>query len=267
MLKKKVFLFMVIIGVLSFSFAQEEAEQFSIGTKKVIHSSVLNEDRNVYIFLPDGYSRSEESYPVLYMLYSVAPDFHFNTGVVAGLSRMRMIPKMITVAFDLGDGKRDLTPTPSADYGPTSGGADDFLKFIKDELIPFIEKNYRTAPQRLFWSHSIGGLFGVYALLEEPDVFHSVLVSSPWMVYDGNQKYILKNTESFLRKRKEQTNFLYICVGNERNLIPEIEAFLGILEKNKPEGLTWKYVKMPEENHMSILARSLIEGLRAFASK
>lgn len=267
MLKKKTYLFMFIACFAISAVAQEQAEHFSIGKKEVIHSSILNEDRNVYIFLPDGYSRSEDKYPVLYMLYSVAPDFHFNTGVMAGLSRMRMIPKMITVAFDLGDGKRDLTPTPSADYGPTSGGSDNFLKFIKDELIPFIEKDYRVAPERLFWSHSIGGLFGVYVLLKEPGVFHSVLVSSPWMVYDGNQKYILKNTESFLRKRKEQTNFLYVCVGNERNLIPEIEAFLGILDKNQPEGLKWKYVKMPEENHMSILARSLIEGLRAFASK
>ncbi len=258
---------MVIAGFALSAFAQEQTEQFSIGTKEVIHSSVLNEERNVYIFLPEGYSRSEDRYPVLYMLYSDASDFHFNTGVVAGLSRMRMIPRMITVAFDLGDARRDLTPTKSADYGPTSGGADNLLKYIKDELIPFIEKNYRTASQRLFWSHSIGGLLGIYVLLKEPDVFHSMLVSSPWMVYDGNQKYILKNTESFLRKRKGQTNFLYVCVGNERNLIPEIEAFLGILEKNKPEGLTWKYIKMPEENHMSILARSLIEGLRAFASK
>ncbi|MDH5706060.1 MAG: alpha/beta hydrolase-fold protein [Candidatus Aminicenantes bacterium] len=266
MLKKRAFLFMVIIGIASFAFAQEQAEQFSIGKKEVVHSAILDEDRNVYIFLPDGYSRSEEIYPVLYMLYSEAPDFHFNTGVVAGLSRMRMIPKMITVAFDLGDGRGDLTPTKSADYGPTSGGADNFLKFIKDELIPFIEKNYRTAPQRLFWSHSIGGLFGVFVLLKEPGVFHSVLVSSPWMVYDRDQRYILKNTESFLRKRSKQTNFLYICVGDEQNLIPEIEEFLRILEKNKLEGLTWKYVKMPDENHMSILARSLTESLRAFAS-
>jgi hypothetical protein len=86
------------------------------------------------------------------------------------------------------------------------------------------------------------------------------------MVYDGDKKYILKNTESFSKKRNKQVNFLYICVGDEPNLIPEIEEFLRLLEKNKPEGLKWKYVKMPGENHMSILARSLTEGLRAFAS-
>jgi predicted alpha/beta superfamily hydrolase len=266
MFRKSVYLFLILTGIVSNFFAQEPAERVNIGTQETFHSEVLGEDRNVHVLLPYGYSHSVEDYPVLYILYSVAPDFHYNTGIVAGLSRMRLIPEMITVAVDLGDSRRDLTPTRSDDYGPTSGGAGNFLKFMKAELIPFIEKNYRTAPQRLFWSHSIGGLFGLYALLKEPDVFQSVLVSSPWMVYDRDQKYILKNTETWLKKRNKQSNYLYICVGNEPNLIPEIEEFLGILEKSKPAGLTWKYTKMPEENHMSILARSLTEGLRAFGS-
>jgi predicted alpha/beta superfamily hydrolase len=249
------------------AFAQEQAERVSIGTKEVVHSAVLNEDRNVHIFLPDGYSQSKNRYPVLYTLYSVAPDYHFFTGVVAGLSRLRLVPPMITVASDLGDGMRDLTPTKSPDYGPTSGGAANFLKYINEELIPFVEKNYRTSQERLFWSHSIGGLFGLYALLKEPDVFSSVLVSSPFLVYDRGEGYILKNTMGFLKTRKGQENFLYVCVGNEPRLVSEIEVFLNILEKAKPQGLKWRYVKMPEESHMSILARSLTEGLRAFGSK
>jgi len=272
-MKKRIFRALTVLLILFFLImnqgliqAQEESDDIVIGKSLIFHSNVLDEDRNVHVCLPDGYSSSDRNYPVFYMLYNGAPDFHFNSGVVAGLSRMRIIPRMILVAVDLGDARRDLTPTESDDYGPTSGGADNFLKFMKDELIPFIAKNYRTAPQRLFWSHSIGGLFGLYALLKEPDVFQSVLVSSPWMVYDQDQKYILKNTEAYLKKRNKQNNFLYICVGNEPTLIPEIEEFLRILEKAKPEGLTWKYMKMPEENHETILARSLIESLRAFGS-
>jgi predicted alpha/beta superfamily hydrolase len=249
------------------AFAQEQGEKVLIGETKVVHSSVLNEDRNVHVFLPEGYSQSTKLYPVLYALYSEAPDYHFNTGVVAGLSRLRLVPPMITVAFDLGDGMRDLTPTKSPDYGPTSGGASNFLKYIKDELIPFVEKNYRTSSERLFWSHSIGGLFGLYALLKEPDVFQSMLVSSPYFVYDRGERYIIKNTKTFLENRNGQENFLYICVGNEPQLVPEIEAFLKILDEAKPQGLRWKYVKMPEESHMSILARSLTECLRAYGSK
>ncbi len=267
MSKKSSFLFLFIGALALPGFSQEQAEKVSIGTKAVVHSAVLNEDRSVYVFLPEGYSRSQNRYPVLYMLYSEAPDYHFNTGVVTGMSRLRLIPPMITVAFDLGDGMRDLTPTKSPDYGPTSGGAAKFLNYVKAELIPSIEKNYRTSPERLFWSHSIGGLFGLYALLKEPDVFSSVLVSSPYFVYDGGERYIIKSTKNFLEKRKGQQNFLYICVGNEPRLMSEIEAFLKILEEAKPQGLTWKSVKMPEESHVSIMARSLTECLRAYGSK
>jgi predicted alpha/beta superfamily hydrolase len=267
MIRRGIFLLLAMAVVGLSGFAQEQAEKVSIGTKTVVHSSVLNENRDVYIFLPEGYSQSTNRYPVLYTLYSEAPDYHFSTGVVAGLSRLRLIPPMITVAFDLGDSMRDLTPTKSPDYGPTSGGAANFLKFIKDELIPSIEKNYRTAPVRLFWSHSIGGLFGLYALLKEPDVFQSMLVSSPYFVYDGGERYIIRSAKNFLESRNGQDNFLYICAGNEPRLVSEIETFLRVLEETKPHGLIWKYVKMPEESHMSILARSLTEGLRAYGSK
>jgi predicted alpha/beta superfamily hydrolase len=263
MLNKRFFLFMIIAALSFPAFAQEQAEQLSIGKNETFRSEILNEERNVHIFLPAGYSRSGERFPVLYTFYMDASDFHFNTGLVAGMSRMRIIPGMITVSVDLGDARRDLTPTSSEDYGPTSGGADVFLDFMKKELVPFVEKNYRTAPRRMFWSHSIGGLFGLYALLREPDLFQSVLVSSPWMVYDRDQRYILKNAESFFEGRNGQTNFLYICVGDEKNLIPEIEQFISILEKKKPEGLTWEFLKMPKEDHQTILVRSLIEGLRA----
>ena len=258
---------MVVMGLLSPVLAQQRAERFEPVTKELLHSQVLNEDRNVYISLPEGYSQNTGKYPVLYMLYSEASHFHFNAGVVTELSRMQLIPNMAVVAVDLGDGKRDLTPTPSPDYGPTSGGAANFLKFLKDELIPFVDENYRTNSERLYWSHSIGGLFGLYALLKEPGVFQSVLISSPFFVYDRDKRYIIKNTKAFLQDRKGRESFLYICVGDEPRLISEIEAFLNILNEVRPIGLTWKIEKMPQENHMSIMALSLKAGLRAYGSK
>ena len=48
----------------------------------------------------------------------------------------------------------------------------------------------------------------------------------------------------------------------EPNLIPEIKEFLNILDKIKPEGLIWEYVEMPQKNHMSILAKSLTDGIK-----
>lgn len=244
-------------------FAQDPGENLQIGVHKIVHSGILNEDRNVHVFLPKGYSDSRDRYPVLYTLYSNIRDFHFYTGIVNGLSRIRIIPELIVAAVDLGDGMRDLTPTKSPDYGPTSGGAANYLKFLKDELIPYIEDNYRTQSERLYWSHSIGGLFGLYAFMSEPDLFESCLVSSPFFVYDGDEKYLIKNTESFLENRNGMEGFIYICVGDESRLVTQIEEFLRILENRNVKGLKWLYDKMPGETHMSILARSLTEGLRA----
>ena len=85
MLRKAVFIFLVIATLALSGIAQDQAEKVSIGKKEVVHSSVLNEDRNVYVFLPEGYSRSADRYPVLYTLYSVAADYHFYTGVVLSL--------------------------------------------------------------------------------------------------------------------------------------------------------------------------------------
>ena len=94
-----------------------------------------------------------------------------------------------------------------------------------------------------------------------------MLVSIPYFIYVHGERTIIINTKSFLKRWKGKNNYLHICVGNEPRLTSEIETFLKILEEDKSGGLTWYYVKMPEENHMSILARSLTEGLRAFGRK
>ncbi|MCP4725357.1 MAG: alpha/beta hydrolase, partial [bacterium] len=244
--------------------SQNPGEKLEIGTHFTIRSDILDETRNVYIYLPEGYSESGERFDVLYTLYNGSTGFHYSTGVVNQLNNRRMIPKLIVVSVDLGDGRRDLTPTSAVStYGPTSGGAGNYLKFLKEELIPYIDGKYRTSSERLYYSHSIGGTLGIYSLLSEPGVFTTILASSPWFIYDLEEKYLLKNTEDFFKKRNSQKNFLYISVGNEPRLIPDIEEFISLLEKNKPAGLEWEYEEMSDEDHNSIMARSLTTGLRA----
>jgi len=246
------------------AYSQNPGEKLEIGTHITISSEILNETRNVYIYLPEGYSESGEKFDVLYTLYNGSTGFHYSTGVVNQLNDKRLIPKLIVVSVDLGDGRRDLTPTRAVStYGPTSGGAGNYLKFLKEELITYIDENYRTSSERLYYSHSIGGTLGIYSLLAEPEIFTTILASSPWFIYDLEEKYLLKNVEKFFGKRNSQKNFLYISVGNEPRLIPDIEEFTSLLDKNKPAGLEWEFEKMPDEDHNSIMARSLASGLRA----
>ena len=252
----------ILLGMQSVLFGFPREDAISIGKREKIHSKILKEEKNLSIFLPDGYSRSRESYPILFMFYNGEPGFHYASGIVRFLTGNTRVPRMIVVAVDV-DGRRDLTPTKSAAYGPTSGGADNFIKFLKEELVPYLAEKYRTEPYRIIWSHSIGGTLCIYALLSEPDLFQAVIVSSPWFIYDQDKRFLLKNTERFLGKRSGQKNFLFITAGNEPALLPSIQGFIKILEQNAPEGLTWKFSIQKEEDHRTIMLRCLPEGLRS----
>jgi predicted alpha/beta superfamily hydrolase len=179
------------------------------------------------------------------------------------LQKDHLIPEMMVVSVEV-DGMKDLTPTYSPDYGPTSGGAPQFVQFLKEELIPFVDGNFRTRPCRMIWSHSIGGVLCVYALLEAPDVFQVCLTSSPFFLYDREKRFFINKTASFLKGRTNEKNYLYVTVGNEPGLKPQIDEFISILKKNRPAGLIWEYTQMASETHRTIMDVSLAAGLKAF---
>ena len=84
----------------------------------------------------------------------------------------------------------DLTPIEGAllarPESPDVGGADDFQRFLGEELIPFIDANYPTlAGDRTYFGHSAGGAFGLYTMLTRRHLFGNYIVSSPAMTYNG----------------------------------------------------------------------------------
>ena len=97
---------------------------------------------------------------------------------------------MIIVAIVNVDRNRDYTPTyaPKQKGGlefPTSGKADKFLEFLKSELFPYVESNYRTQPYRIITGWSLGGLFTVFTYLEHPEYFSAYLAISPSLWWDN----------------------------------------------------------------------------------
>jgi len=222
-------------------------------------------EQTFHVYLPEGYQASAEAFPVLYLLYNGYDRFLSQTATLQRLYDRQAVPPMIVIALEV-DGRRDLTPTQAPAYSPTSGGAPDFIKVLKEKTVPYVEKAFRTKPPRIFWSHSIGGTFGLYALLSAPEIFNACLVSSPYFLYDGEARFLLQSASSFLKKRTAEKNYLYITVGDEPALIKEIEAFLDILKTENPPGLKWDFLPMPGETHESIQFRSLEAGLRALVS-
>lgn len=258
------FSFLMAVNVLcpAVSFSQDTPEAITIGKKLKFYSEVLKEERLLLLYLPSGYDQLEESYPVLYLLDG-GFNFHYTTGTVKFLARNSRIPDMIIVAIRNTKRTRDLTPPTQADSqeaSSSSGGADNFLAFLKDELIPHIDQTYRTQPYRLLVGHSFGGLFAVHALVKQPDVFNSYLAISPSLWW--NEQALVEEVKTFLKNNPDLMGDLYMTVGNEGGtMLGAALKLSGVLEEEAPKSFRWHFEPMEQETHSSIPHRSTYDGL------
>lgn len=237
--------------------AQEKGKPIILGTGFTIHSTVLNEDREIWIYRPVGYNQGEQKYPVMYLLDGDG-NFHHTTGIVEFLSRNNQMPQMLVVGVLNTDRTRDLTPetrTDSTNQFPSSGGADNFAKFLRKELIPYIEGNYRTQPYRVLVGHSFGGLFAVHAFLHHTDLFDAYVSISPSLWW--NDQAPLKQAAAFLPQNPGLKKFLHLSMGNEGgNMIASARGMADILAEKAPAGLHWSFHHLENESHGSIPHRS-----------
>jgi len=158
-----------------------------------LESLVLGESRPVQVALPEDYDVSDAHYPVLFVLDA---KWHFLAAVGAtrylaetSYISAHRIPRLIVVGIESIDRNHEFTPTSVVQqHGmsfPTSGGADAFLQFLRDELIPEIDLRYRTEPWRILAGWSLGGLFTFHAMLEHPGLFGAHLAISPSLWWDS----------------------------------------------------------------------------------
>ena len=246
--------------------APAQDEPISIGDRIKLHSEILNEDRTILVSLPPDYEQGRVRCPVVYLLDG---DAHFLQTVAATrfLAGQGRAPETIVVAIMNTDRARDLTPAPAVPDGefPTAGGADRFRRFLTTELRPYLEVRYRTEPYRILIGWSFGGLFAVHALLSEPGSFDAFITASPSLWWDNKAESAAaaKLFESGAELRK----FLYLSHGRENNGIPEsVQAFATVLGRKAPSSLRWKLDYLAGDNHGSVPARAITNGLESLFS-
>lgn len=256
--------FACLLMISSAVFAQPAAgtvDRFSL------KSTVLGEERVVLVRTPAGYETNKLHYPVLYMTDGNAHMGH-TASTIEFLTQNGRISDMIVVGVTNTDRTRDLTPVKSSNRNaagepqfPTSGGADNFLKFFETELIPQIEKEYRVQPYRILAGHSLGGLFTIHAMISRPGVFNSYVAVSPSLQWENGEA--LKRAEEFLKNQKELKATLFVSLGNEPGPIGDsFENFKNLLSKTNIKGFEWQAERMEDEDHGSVVLRSHYFGLR-----
>jgi uncharacterized protein len=272
--------------------ANSQSDTISIGIKRMLYSKVLNENRKLWIYTPASYKDSSygiKSYPVLYLLDGEA-HFHSTTGILLqlseGINGNFVVPEMIVVAIENTNRNRDLTPTNSLigaegkvdSFFMDTGGGENFIRFIQNELIPYIDSAYRTLNHKIIIGHSFGGLAVLHMLLNHPQLFNNYIAIDPSVWWDN--LYLIRS----LQAKKDQTlknHQLYIAIANtlpdklsykkmpkdksqESAHIRSIHKFVEILQKQKMPGLTFTYTYMPDDDHGSSTLLATHNGIRQF---
>ncbi|MBC7553077.1 MAG: prolyl oligopeptidase family serine peptidase [Taibaiella sp.] len=256
--------------------------KIEIGIKKNIHSFVLNEDRQLWIYVPNSFNysiyRGQKRYPVVYLLDGDV-NFHSFTGIMEHLSNGNgntICPDMLVVAILNTNRTRDLTPTRCPVEDSTSGGGARFIAFMERELIPYIDSLYHPLPFRMLVGHSYGGLTVVNALLHHPDSFNAFVAIDPSMAWDSQK--LLRESSEILKTKDFKDRFLFIGMANTltddmdlRHLRSDtsaahqhIKSLFSLVEKFriiKNPSLKWDYNYYEDENHYSVPLRGEYDAL------
>jgi predicted alpha/beta superfamily hydrolase len=227
-------------------------------TRHTINSVTLGEERTILVRVPPGYERSSQRFPVLLMLDAHSPQNAMMASIIEAQAFAGAIPEMILVGIQNTNRLRDLTPTPSERAG--SGGGDKFLDFIEKEVLPLVDKTYRTEPYRVYAGHSLGGLAVVYAMASRPHLFGGYIAASPVLHWDNN--FVVKKVEETFRANKEFRKSLFISLGDEPQYLGGYNAFKDLLKKSAPNGFEYEMNHWTDEDHGSILMRTYLAGVR-----
>lgn len=250
--------------------AQTEPSPVTIGEAGSISSQILGESRRLFVSKPAAYEEEPAArYPVLYLLDG---ETHFThaSSIVRFLAASDRIPEMLVIGVaseSMAKRTRDLTPPSSAEidrrFSPGGGGADTFLAFIEHELIPHVERTYRTRPYRILAGHSFGGLFAIHALLSRPKLFKAFIVMDPSLSWNNNAT--VAKAETLVSEMNDVRQIdLYVTASNTAGSVPgDIRKLVSVLEMQPRDQVRWRFEWMKDETHASIPLPGIFRALNS----
>lgn len=201
-----------------FPLSAQKQDSIYIGTRHTLFSEILNEERKYWIYVPETKAGEKgKAYPVLYLLDGDS-FFHSVVGFTRFFSSSKTsnLPPCIVVAVLNTDRTRDFTPTCSAarrdgticPYDkPAGGGAEQFHRFLIEELRLEVENKVPANGTNFLVGHSYAGLFTLQTLSNHPESFDSYIAIDPSLWW-GPRSLSTTSSKECLSKRLLQQTFV-----------------------------------------------------------
>jgi predicted alpha/beta superfamily hydrolase len=251
-LKRILFVLFIFFGSLGQSQVIDSIPKHETFT---IQSSYLKEMRTINVWVPENYSKTANTWSVLYMLDGgIKEDFPHIANTLADLIRKNKIKPMILVGIENTQRRRDLTGFTEVKkdkkIAPVVGGAEKFRSFIQNELFPAINKRYRTNSERTIIGESLAGLFAVETFLTAPEMFDNYIVFDPSLWW--NKRFLLKSALTYLAKFPQSEKKIWFAGSNAKDVFKNVEKLAKILQAENLPQLVWNYLSAPNEQHNTI---------------
>lgn len=269
---------LIVLSLSPFSYINSQTISEETGTRtsffyntseRYMYSVSVKDTFRILISVPDNYFSSDKKYPVLYVL-----DGDIAFGMAASIARYLQIgdniPELIIVGVGYGSVDKSAGEKRRRDYRPVvSGGAENFLLFMENELIPLIDSNYRTIPgDRTINGYSIGGLFGLYSLFTKPELFNRYVIGSPSLSW--NDYSIFNYEENSTEKISDKKINVFISVGSEESdekYFNPIDKLVTQIQERNYTGVKLQAKVFDGSTHLMGPPESLTHGLIFVFSK
>jgi predicted alpha/beta superfamily hydrolase len=258
---KKLFPLLLILALISC-----KKESFSPGlTKEFSIQSVSNgATYDIKVAVPQDYSPETKKYAAIYVLDG-EEIFSFVAEKCQKISTGYSTSNVLVVGIGYGNDRADdYTPTETDEGG---GGAEKFMLFIKNELIPRIESDYSGDPSRnsrTILGHSFGGLCATYAFTNHNDVFGNYIMLSPSLWYDNEIMLRLEQEYRNLNTSNHQLVFLGLGeLENEGRMLAPFQAFYLRLQNNYPDIIIKSHLE-PHLDHRGSEKPNITDGLNFY---
>ena len=217
-----------------------------------IPSKILNEKRKISIYKPEVFPEYTNAIAPIIYVFDGEAYLNYVASIVNMLcTRFAQLPPIYVVGIenyvDSNSNGRER------DFNSVNG-ANLFMRFVNEEVFPFVEKDYKQRPYRVIVGHSSSADFAMRVFLIQPLLFNAYLVSS-------SDAANIKSADSSLTVLNERKNILFLSSANEGWAQESVQKIDSLLIHKVQKGLSYHVMKYPNESHFSVFLKSYYDGL------
>ncbi|MBV7533106.1 alpha/beta hydrolase [Chitinophaga sp. sic0106] len=268
-------LFIIFIFLHAIAAAQTNSTPITIGQSVTLWSDILQENRNINIYLPEDYNAADTvTYPVIFVLDGgIEEDFFHIAGIVRFNTQpwIARFPRSIVVGIENTNRRRDFTfAVPNTDFiekagfkkssFPQYGKSAKYIGFLEKELQPFLRKNFHTNEQRTVIGESLAGLLATEILLRHPQLFSTYIIISPSLWWDDESLLNTPVTASHTR--------VYIGAPNkaeDKRMYEDAVKLYDHIKSTKNIKAVFDY--LPEELHSTVIHQAVYNAFKQLYPK